>query len=348
MSELGFTGHGGRELSISNYQYLLKNNLYHGLILFHGEFYEGKHEPIITKKIFDTCQEVMTRKSKPQHNGGLKPYAYRGLFRCGECGCFITTEEQKGHNYLRCTKRKGVCSQKYVREDNMTVMMQEELKKVSLSDTVADWLIEQVEKDKAEDSKTSDDQIQKVNNDIIAIDAKLDKLMTAYLENALTLPEYQETKNKLVAEKHTLKEKIDACGRVSTNRFEPLINFLNDCKQASILAKSDDTAKIRTFFEKVGSNPLVRNRTLAFSPRLPYALVTKIPEKIRIYAGGATGGVWGGMSPRPPHGAIRSPFCLQKSELAKLLRDLESNQDSRLQRPLYYHYTIPQCTYRNP
>ena len=166
-----------------------------------------------------------------------------------------------------------------------------------------------------------------MDNEIVAIDAKLDKLMTAYLENALTLPEYQETKNKLVAEKHTLKEKIDAFGRVSTNRFEPLINFLKDCKEATILAESNDTAKIRTFFEKVGSNPLVRNRTLVFSPRLPYALVTHIPEKIRIYAGGATGGVWGGMSPRPPHVVIRSPFCLQKSELAKLLPGLESNQD---------------------
>ncbi len=129
MGELGLKGHRGRELSISNYQYLLKNHLYYGLIYFHKEFFEGSHEPIITKKIYDTCQEVMTRKSKPQHDGDLKPYVYRGLFKCAECGCCLTNETQKGHNYLRCTKRKGPCSQKYVREEAMTTLIQEELKK---------------------------------------------------------------------------------------------------------------------------------------------------------------------------------------------------------------------------
>jgi hypothetical protein len=77
-----------------------------------------------------------------------------------------------------------------------------------------------------------------VNNEILAVDAKLDKLMTAYLENALTLPEYQEAKNKLITEKQVLKDKLEAFGRVSTNRFEPVINFLKDCKQATILAES--------------------------------------------------------------------------------------------------------------
>ena len=62
---------------------------------YNGEFFEGKHEPIITKRLFDEVQEVMRRKSKPQAKE-LKPYTYRGLFRCGECGCFITTQTQKG------------------------------------------------------------------------------------------------------------------------------------------------------------------------------------------------------------------------------------------------------------
>src|SRR3990167_7330092 len=84
INELGLKGRRDGELSISNFQYFLKNPFYYGLIRYSGEFYEGKHEPIITKKLFDEVQEVMARKSKPQVKG-LKPYIFRGFFRCGEC-----------------------------------------------------------------------------------------------------------------------------------------------------------------------------------------------------------------------------------------------------------------------
>jgi hypothetical protein len=189
----------------------------------------------------------------------------------------------------------------------MTDLIKEELKKVSLSDAVADWLIAEVEKERIEDDDSSKNQIQKVNDDAVAVDAKLDKLMTAYLENALTLEEYQTTKNKLISEKQVLKDKLASFGRVSTSRFEPVINFLNDCRQAGILAKSDDAAKIRTFFQKVGSNPLVRDRALVFSPRAPFAFVSQIPKNANKEAGGAAGGVWGGMPCRLP--AVFSSSC---------------------------------------
>ena len=324
INDLGLKGTGDGVLAVSNFQYLLKNPFYHGLIRYGGEFYEGKHPTIITKKLFDDVQEVMTRKSKP-HSKGLKPYVYRGLFHCGECRCFITTEQQKGHNYLRCTKRKGVCSQKYVREEVITAKMQEELRKNSLTDDVANWLIAEVEKEKNENDQTTNLQTQKVSAEIAAVDSKLDKLMTAYLENALTLPEYQETKNKLVMEKHALKDKLSAFERSATIRFEPLINFLNDCKQATIVAESNDPTKIRSFIEKVGSNPLVRDRAIIFSPRAPWIFLSKIPKNANKDAGGAEGGFQGGIPPRPPHSAIPSPFFADSDFLAKLRRRRDSN-----------------------
>ncbi|MBU6231967.1 hypothetical protein KGP36_04890 [Patescibacteria group bacterium] len=151
-------------------------------------------------------------------------------------------------------------------------------------------------------------QIEKVDVEIAAIDAKLDKLMTAYLENAITLPEYQNAKNKLMSEKQFLKDKLAAFERMSADRFEPVLNFLNDCRQASILAKSDDKIKIREFFQKVGSNPLLRDRALVAHARAPFAFVSEIPKNANNNAGGAAGGVWGGMPPRPQHCDVRSPF----------------------------------------
>ncbi len=324
INDLGLTGYRDGLLSISNYQYLLKNPFYHGLIRYSGEFYEGKHEPIISKKLFDDVQDVMTRKSKPKTKE-LKSYTYRGLLHCGECGCFITTETQKGHNYLRCTKRKGPCSQKYVREEVITSQIQTELKKYSLSDAVADWLIAETEKDKTENDKLLKNQTDKVNIGVSEIDAKLDKLMTAYLENALTLPEYQETKNILVTKKHTLSDKLASLERISTIRFEPVINFLNDCKQAGIVAESNDPAKIRSFFQKVGSNPLVRDRTLAYAPRPPFAFVPEIYQNAKQNAGRATGGVWGGMSPCPQSVVCDDTIPLTETDFSFLRRGRDLN-----------------------
>ena len=73
--------------------------------------------------------------------------------------------------------------------------------------------------------------------------------------------------------------------------------------------------------EKVtaGEKPLVRDRALVFSPRAPFAFVTKIPKKSSNEAGGAEGGFQGGIPPRPPlvvcDDAISDDFALS----AKLL-----------------------------
>ena len=89
--------------------------------------------------------------------------------------------------------------------------------------------------------------------------------------------------------------------------------------------------------EKVGSNPLVLNRTLIFSPHFPFAFVTKIPKNANKDAGGAEGGFQGGIPPRPPHSAILSPFSGDSAIFAKLLRDLDSNQGDDFQRVASYH-----------
>ena len=97
--------------------------------------YEGTHEPIITKKLFDKCQEVMRLRGKHKEKQTTK-FIFRGLMRCGECGRMITAELQKGHVYYRCTKRLTNCTQKYVREEELAAQIKSFIQKVSLCD---DW-----------------------------------------------------------------------------------------------------------------------------------------------------------------------------------------------------------------
>src|SRR3972149_3031110 len=264
-NELGLKRKSGKELAVSNYQKLLKNPIYTGLMLYNGEIFEGKHEPIISKKLFDTVQEVMSRKSKP-HSKGLKPYVYRGFFRCGECGCFITTEQQKGHNYLRCTKRKNPCLQKYVREEIITSKIQEEIKKVSLPLDWANWMIEENRKDQSSEVQSSEIFSQKTKDEISLLDSKVEKLMNLYLENVLSLEEYRDSKNKLVNQKQLLKEKLSAFEKKSHNRFELTENFLKANIHMVELANEKTNEEFLHLFKKVGSNFLIKDRTVLFEP----------------------------------------------------------------------------------
>ena len=233
---------------------------------YKGEIFEGKHEPIITKKLFDQCQEVMMRKSKPKETG-FKTYLYRGFFRCGECGCFITTETQKGHNYLRCTKRKNPCEQKYVREELITSQIKENIKKISLPLDWAKWMIEENKKDQSLAVQSSEVFSQSTKDEISLLDSKIEKLMAAYLENALTLEEYRDAKSALVNAKQLLKEKLSSFEKKSHNRFELTEKFLKDNITNAELANEKTNEENLHLFQKVGSNFKIHNRTILFEPR---------------------------------------------------------------------------------
>ena len=253
VTSLGLRSMKSEELSISGIHEVLRNPFFCGLMRYGGEIHEGKHEPIITKKLFDQCQEVMMRKSKPKETG-FKTYLYRGFFRCGECGCFITTETQKGHNYLRCTKRKNPCEQKYVREEIITSQIQKEIQKISLPLDWAQWMIEKNRKDQSSEIQSSEIFSQSTKDEISLLDSKIEKLMSAYLENALTLEEYRNAKSALVNQKQLLKEKLLSFEKKSHNRFELTDKFLKDNITNMELANEKTNEENLHLFKKVGSN----------------------------------------------------------------------------------------------
>jgi DNA invertase Pin-like site-specific DNA recombinase len=105
ITEAGLKSRNGKVLSNSNIQAILTNPFYYGAFRFNGELYQGIHKPMIAKKLFDKCQKIMADRSRPKKRGE-KFYAFRGLLKCAECGCAITSETQKEHNYYRCTKKR--------------------------------------------------------------------------------------------------------------------------------------------------------------------------------------------------------------------------------------------------
>ena len=273
LKDLGLRSYKGNVLSVSCVQRFLQNNFYYGLFEFKGETYQGTHEPVILKKLFDTCQEVMKSRGHIQTRKAEKTFPFRGLLTCGECGCAITAETQKGHNYYRCTKKREKCLQKYVREEMLAEQVNSFLQKVSLSSQESEKVLRELEKDEQKAKSKSSAIIQSLKSELVEVEARLNKLLSAYLDEIVSEGEYLAQKQKMLDRKAELKEKITDIENGIVSWLEPARAFVKSLNQAQNLLQSGDKAEMTTFLKQIGSNHILFDKSFSFSPKKPFQIL---------------------------------------------------------------------------
>ena len=303
---LGLTGKR-TTLSISNYHNMRRNPFYYGVMRYGGELYEGKHPPIISKSLFDECQEVMKRKSKSKTKT-LKPYLYRGVFRCAECNCFITSETQKGHNYLHCTKRVKVCLQKYVREEKVSEQVVSFLQKAILPEYASQWMLAEIKKEQHDFTKENEDFVRQTQSKIQELFLKIEKITTLYIENGISIEEYKSMKEKMISEKVLYQNKLKSAEQNIQERFEPIVSFLKANISNDILLTGGKSEELLSVFQKVGSNPKIKDKEILVEPRSAWRT---------LYLSGL-GGIRN--AEKPAFGGRASIFSADFSELSSLRR----------------------------
>ena len=127
--ELNFKTKANKNLSLSNIYLILQNTFYYGQFEYprgSGNWYQGKHEPLITQELFDLAHGQLKRERVVKDG---KEFAFTRLISCGHCGSGITADEKykklKNGNlakyiYYGCTRtRDHNCKGGYVREEEL-------------------------------------------------------------------------------------------------------------------------------------------------------------------------------------------------------------------------------------
>jgi len=268
-------------LSVSNIQSILSNSFYYGVFKYNGELYDGKHEPMIAKKLFEACQKVMVDRSRPK-KPSQKEYPFRNMLVCGECGCAITSETQKGHNYYRCTKKRDKkCSQKYIREEVLAEEVANELQKVSLSSAWAEWMLTELNKEEAEAAQSGAVFAQNLKDKIKELEGKLDILLDAHLDGTISREEYIIKKEKIINEKSELAQKLKDFERNGNHWLEPARQFILAAQQAKIIALQENPVAGRDFLKRIGSNRFLLSQKVVIEPKKSWQILYNLPAEAR-------------------------------------------------------------------
>jgi len=107
------TPYGNKNMTLSMIYLILSNDFYYGRFEYprkSGNWYQGKHEALISKELFDLVQEQISSRIVKVES---KEFAFTKLITCGLCGSGVSADEkfkkQKNGNihryaYYGCTK----------------------------------------------------------------------------------------------------------------------------------------------------------------------------------------------------------------------------------------------------
>jgi site-specific DNA recombinase len=111
----------GRRIAGSGVHQVLRKRLYTGDFDWNGTTYEGSHEPLVTREVWQRVQELLDARAENKTRKVRHDFAFTGLVHCGHCGCILVGEIKKGrYVYYHCTGNRGKCTEPYTRQEVLT------------------------------------------------------------------------------------------------------------------------------------------------------------------------------------------------------------------------------------
>jgi len=289
MFSLGLVGKEGKPLHLSTIQGILKNPFYYGHFLYRGELHQGSHKPMISKKLFDQIQEALITNGKPRKKRGPKNFQFLNFAVCGKCGYTITAERKikksgRKYHYYHCTFKSKTqkCSQtRFLREEKFAEQIKDYVQKVSLPDDWREKYLAKVNEWEKGNRQSSDFFAQNLKTELENVKTKINRLMDAYLEGDLELPEFQLKKNSLMSEKKTLEEKLSDFERKGNHWLELVRNWIIEANQAKNFALSESFPEMKNLLKKIGSNRRIFDQRLFVDFKKPWNHLYFLPAEAR-------------------------------------------------------------------
>ena len=280
----------GNRIHNDRVRFILANPFYYGHFLYGGELHEGRHVPIIEKRLFDKAQKVLAERGHPQVEK-TQPQVFCGLMSCGECGMSITAETRTKHQkngnthhytYYRCTKKSASrCSQSYVREEQLATHFSDLLAMFVLPTEWARDFEKRMEIDARASGRTTAEAVAGLRDDTQGIETKLDRLMDLYIAQDIEREAYLIRRRALISDKRTKEEHIARLERDGNSWLEPMRVWIKEAENLAEIQISPSLPAKKSALQKIfGSNLILLNQKVSGTAHPVYAAIAAAREKL--------------------------------------------------------------------
>jgi DNA invertase Pin-like site-specific DNA recombinase len=310
---------GGIPLSRATLYRILNDPFYYGRFeypLGSGNWYQGKHEPMITEEEFWRIQKILGKEGRPRPQ--RHDFAFAGLMQCGECQAAITAEAKtqiicgrckrkfaasnRSHcpacetaiakmrqakclyyEYYHCTKRKKPdCSQGSIETRQLETQILQLLDTLTISEKLRDWFLANLETQAERDRGDRTPVLNSLEESLANCQQRLNNLLKLKISpqnssgDLLSDEEFANQKSVLTLEMHRLKQKMASVDNHADHWLETAAKTFNFACYAKNHFQTGSPQVKRTILSALGSNLTLFDKNLNVSLHKHFQLMQKV------------------------------------------------------------------------
>ena len=247
---------------------MLNNPFYIGIVRIrsNGQVFQGNHDPLISKHLFDQVQGALTG----HFNARTKTHdlLFRKCVRCKGCGYSLIGEVQKGHVYYRCHTRD--CPTTAIREEAIDERIAIELQKLHFTDRERECLLDALKEQKENWTKDSEQELAALNAKCQQATDRLNRLTDAYLDGSIERDLFDERKKALLFERTAMNDRLNELRDNPGVIPARLQKFLELAEASYSLYKEGNSDQKRRMVKMFTSNLNADGKNLDFAFVIPF------------------------------------------------------------------------------
>lgn len=276
MYERGLRNKRGNKVTINGLSTILHNPFYIGLIRIEktGEMFAGKHQPIISKALFEQAQAVFEGKNIKKTERHF--FIFRRQVYCAKCRNLYIAEIQKGNIYYRCHTRN--CTRGTLREELLEKKVIETTKKLQTDRFEYEYFKRETIKESKKSEADYEAEYRRLQLFEDNVKDRLSKLADAYVDEVFDKETYINKKNDLLMEEQSIKEKLVNFRRNSDEAVKRMEAFLELVNSAYLSYKWGEPEEKQELVKTIFSNCEVNGKNVLVKPYLPFQLMLERPR----------------------------------------------------------------------
>ena len=270
--EWGLQSKNGNKVGTQQLHNMIQNPFYYGVMKVKDKLYPHIYEPLITKAIYDICQDVRTNRGRTKAVKETKhPYIFRGLIKCGVSGRKVTCDLKKGkYVYLIVRDPENPKKKLWIKERDVIEQVEAALASIQVPKAYLPDIKEHINKTHESEKAYHIQSIKQLNDEMEQINVKTDTMTDLLISGTITKDVYDRKFSQLQQRRKEISALQEEHQEGNEEFKTALSALLTLTSKAPDMFKSSKTPLKRTLVTLVFSNLELNGGKLEYTLREPY------------------------------------------------------------------------------